>query len=412
MVLGARQVGKTFLIEEFCKNEFKNYKVFNLLENTEIIDLFKQNINSEDKYTQLALMLDFDIEDENSIIFVDEVQKSPEFISALKFFCEKHNNVNIICAGSLLGVMLTRTSMSFPVGKVYLENMYPMDFEEFLIATGHEKWIENINICYRENKQMPEPMHSNLLKLYRYYLWIGGMPESVQNFIDNEQNILKYNENIISDIIESYFNDMKNYIKSDSEALKTKKLYSQIGSQLQNPSKKFQYSKIDKNSKSRDYELSLEWLINSRLVLRTDLVKLPKIPPRGFVDYDVFKLFLSDVAILIRQLGILPKDVIGDNLSLYKGIVTENYVACEFKQNGIDLLYWTSDNTAEVDFLLYNEDGVIPVEVKSSGNTQSKSLKVYMEKFNPKYAIRISSKNFAFENNIKSVPLYAVFCIK
>ena len=413
LVFGARQVGKTYIINEFCKKEFKNYKYINLLENQELKKLFESDINSEDMYIQFALYLsDINIENSDSVVFVDEAQESPKFISSLKFFCEQHNNVNIICAGSLLGVMISRTKFSYPVGKIWTEELFPMDFEEFLMALNQKQLIDEIKTHYSTNTAMPEFLHNTLLKLYRYYLWIGGMPESIKNFVQNEQNLLKYNNNIVPQIIESYFNDMRRYIESASETIKTQKIYSSIGAQLLNASKKFQYSKIDEKAKSRDYELSLDWLLSSRLLLKSDAIKVPEIPPRGFINEGMFKIYLGDTSILCRQLNLNAQDVISYNLSLYKGIIAENYVATELRQNKIDLLYWTSGNEAEVDFILYNSDGIIPVEVKASDNTKSKSLKTYVEKFHPKYSIRISTKNFALENNIKSVPLYAVFCIK
>ena len=414
IIFGARQVGKTYIIKEFCKNEFNNYVSFNLFENIEIIELFKNNWNAEEKYIALKAIIGdkIDIESKDAIIFFDEIQESEELISSLKFFNEKHSNVNIICAGSLLGVKLKRSHFSFPVGKVEMLNMYPLDFEEFLIALDKEFLVNSIKDCFKDFKPLNEPFNSMALKYFRYFLCVGGMPESVMDLLENKEDISKYNLKILENIVDAYFDDMTKYVKNDNETLKIQKIYESIPSQLSNETKKFQFSKIEKNARKREYETSLDWLIASNLIMKSSKVKIPAIPPRGFIDNDFFKLFLSDVGILRNLVKLNIADVLIDNISLYKGAIIENYVASQLLINNNDLLYWTADGKAEIDFLIYNNDGIIPIEVKSSENTKSKSLNFYISKFNPKYSIRISGKNFGFENNIKSIPLYAVFCIK
>ncbi len=414
IIFGARQVGKTYIIDEFCKNEFKNYVSFNLFENTEIIDLFENNWNAEEKYIAFKAIIGnkIDIESEDSIIFFDEIQESEELISNLKFFNEKHANVNIICAGSLLGVKLKRSNFSFPVGKVDMLNMYPLDFEEFLIALDKEFLVNNIKECFETFKPLKEPFNNMALKYFRYFLCVGGMPESILDLLENKEDISKYNLKILENIVDAYFEDMTKYVKKNNETLKIKKIYESIPSQLSNETKKFQFSKITKNARKREYETSLDWLIASNLIIKSSKVKIPAIPPRGFIDNDSFKLFLSDVGILRNLVKLNVSDILIDNISLYKGAIIENYVASQLLMNNLDLLYWTTEGKAEIDFLIYNNDGIIPIEVKSSENTKSKSLNFYISKFNPKYSIRISTKNFGFENNIKSVPLYATFCIK
>mgnify|MGYP004657394955 FL=1 len=414
MLLGARQVGKTYIIEEFCKNEFSNYITINLFERTDIVNLYEENINSSEKYMKLKLLINIDIEREDTCLFIDEIQESEKLISELKYFCEQHNNVRIICAGSLLGVKLKRTRFSFPVGKVEMLNMYPMDFEEFLIASGNEKLIEEIKNCFDKNIQMIEPLHHKILELYKTYLISGGMPESVKNMIDVNLDVSKYHSNILKNIISSYFKDMDKYVLNNAEALKIERTYRSIPTQLSNLSNKFQFSKIDKDAKAREYESVLDWLEASNLVNKSYQVSLPEIPLRGFVKEGYFKLFLNDVGILNSILEMSYADIMLDNVSLYKGVICENYVANQLLCNGFSLYYWQSKATSEVDFLIYTRDGVIPVEVKAGDSVKSRSLDVYREKFNPKYSIRISSRNFGYNavKRIKSVPLYAVFCIE
>ncbi len=414
MVLGVRQCGKTYVIKDFCKNEFENVCVINLLERDDIIELFGRSINSEEKYNILKTMLNYDIEDENTVLFIDEIQESEDLISQLKFFCENHNNVNIICAGSLLGVKLKRLKKSFPVGKVWMIDMFPMDFEEFLVANNREKFVDLLKDCFDNNKFLGSPLHEELLRYYRIYLLTGGMPEAIQNIVDANLDYVKYDIKILKNILASYYKDMRNHVKNEAEALKIERVYRTLPSQLMNASKKFQISNVDENGKMERYETAIDWLIGSNMIIKCECVSLPEIPLKGFVDNETFKFYLSDVGILCTILGLSVRDIVTDNISLYKGIIAENFVANQLLCNGFDLFYWKNTATAEVDFLLYTADGVIPVEVKAGENTQSKSLKVYMEKYNAKYAIRISTKDFGYDpkTKIKSVPLYATFLIK
>ena len=414
MVLGVRQCGKTYIINEFCKNEYKNYIYVNLFEQENIVNLYNSSLNSDEKFKQLKVLVDFDLEIEDTILFIDEIQESEQLVSELKYFCEKHNNVRIICAGSLLGVKLKRTKFSFPVGKVKMINMYPLDFEEFLLAMNQELLINAIKECYEQNKKISLPLHEKALGFYRTYLITGGMPESIKNMVDTNGDYIKYDKTILKDILNSYFNDMDKYVTSLVEALKIRRVYNSLPSQLSNLSNKFQYSKIENGARSRDYETSIDWLEASNMVVQSKCVKIPEIPLEGFVLEDTFKLYLSDVGILNSILKINLDDILTDNLSLYKGIIAENYVANQLVSNGFDLYYWKNNNKSEVDFLLYTSDGIIPIEVKAGNNTQAKSLNIYNETYKPKYAIRISTKEFGYnpKTKIKSIPLYAVFLLK
>lgn len=412
MVIGSRQIGKTYIINEFCKKEFKNYIYINLLETPEIVKIFSEDINIMDKFKRMQIYLNVQIDIENTIIFFDEVQESEDIISSLKFFCESNENFKIICAGSLLGVKINRFKKSFPVGKVRILNMVPMDFEEFLMATKNYMLIDEIYNSYNKMIPIDNVLHNKLIELYKLYLCVGGMPEAVKDIIKKDMNILEFNKNIVSDIITSYLNDMNKYVISKAESLKIESIYKSIPTQLSNPSNKFQYSKISKYARSRDYTNPLSWLISSSMIYKSDLVKNIEIPLKGFVDDSCFKLYLSDVGILTSLLDIKYNDIILDHLEIYKGIITENYVATQLVSNNNNLYYWCSSNKAEIDFLLYNDDGIIPIEVKANKNNKSRSLNIYREKFKPKYSIRVSNRNFGFENGIKAIPLYATFCIK
>lgn len=411
IVLGVRQCGKTYIIDEFCRNEFKFYKKINLLYDTDVCELYASNNSSEKKYNDLKILLDFDFDKEDSVLFIDEIQVSEELISELKFFNEKHSNVRIICAGSLLGVKLARLRKPFPVGKVTRLYMYPMDFEEFLIAFNQEPLIDKIKECYQKNEQMGI-LHNKAIDYYRRYLLSGGMPESVKSLIECDNDYYNYDYSKLNNIIEDYKNDMNSHITNSSETLKIRNIYNSLSSQLQNASKKFQYSIIELGAKSREYSLPLDWLIESNMVQVCKCVKLPEKPLLGFVDNNVFKLYYSDVGIFNRIVNNDIKTIIFDDMKIYKGIITENYVANQLKANGNDLLYWKGIRESEVDFLITTKsDGIIPIEVKADEHNQSKSLKIYNDLYHPKYMIRVSLKDFGLTNNIKAVPLYAVFCI-
>ena len=414
MVVGARQIGKTYTIDDFCKNEFTNYIYIyiyiNLLNNKEIIEIFKENINTEEKIKKMELSLGHTIDYENTIIFFDEIQESEELISALKFFCESKVSYKIICAGSLLGVKINRFHSSFPVGKVRIINMYPMNFEEFLWAMDYEIAIPEIKRCYQENVKMSDSIHEKLLNYYRMFLCVGGMPRMVLS-LKETQKILEVDKSIASNIYKEYLMDMNKYVTNVTEGIKNETIYNSIPSQLANLSNKFQYGKINNNARKRDYETSLDWLISSKMVLRSNLVKKVEIPLKAYIDNDYFKLYLSDIGLLVSILEIRYNDIMLNKEFMYKGVLAENYVATELIHNYETLYYWQSENKAEIDFLINAKDGIIPIEVKANTNNNSKSLNLYMEKYKPSFAIRISSKNFGFENNIKSVPLYATFCI-
>lgn len=412
MIIGARQIGKTYIIKEFCKNEFENYIYINLLDNPQIVDLFEQSIPTEEKFTKMQWILNKNIDLEKTIIFFDEIQLSEKLISNLKYFCESDKPFKIICAGSLLGVKINRFHSSFPVGKVKMEYMYPMDFEEFLMATSSQGLIDEIYKCYNEVIPMANALHEKLLYLYRLYLCVGGMPQAVQNILDVNQNIFDFDKTIVKNIIESYLNDMNQYILNNTEKSRIEAIYKSIPSQLGNVSNKFQYTKINSNARSRDYESALQWLISSTMIYKCNLLKTIQIPPKAYANEEYFKLYISDVGLLTSLLEIQYNDILLDNNFLYKGNIAENYVAEQLVRNGASLYYWKSNSDAEIDFILYNEDGLIPIEVKASNNIISKSLNSYIKKYNPKYAIRVSSKNFGFENNIKSVPLYATFLVR
>ena len=411
MVIGARQTGKTYIIQHFCEKYFEKFVYINLEFEEEIKNVFEKTLKPEEIIKYIEIIKEINIDYENTVIFLDEIQVSERAIMALKYFCESKEQYKIITAGSLLGVKINRFKSSFPVGKVKIEYLYPMTFDEFLMAKGKQNLIEEITKCYNEKSKMLDSIHELALREYKEYLCIGGMPKAVSNYIENGCDIAKFDRSIHEDIILSYIADMRKYVYTSTEAIRIQKVYETIPLQLGKENKKFKYSLIEKGSTRKMYELPLQWLIASNLLLQCSLIKLPQIPLKAYQDMEYFKLYMSDVGLLNCISRISYADIVLEKNYIFKGAIAENYVAQHFKQKGYDLYYWRAKNEAEIDYLLYNSSGIIPVEVKASDNVKSKSLSEYIKKYKPEYSIRISHKNFGFDNNIYSIPIYATFLI-
>lgn len=409
MVVGARQIGKTYIIEKFCKENFNEYVYINLDKEKNISNIFEKTIEPEEIIRQIELVKSKKINVSETVIFFDEIQVSEQAITSLKYFCESELPYKIVCAGSLLGVKINRFHSSFPVGKVLIHTMYPMDFEEFLWAIDKEMWADEIRQCYKSLE--PTIIHDKLMDLYRYYLCIGGMPASVLEFKKAECNIISYDSQILDSIITSYLADMNKYTLNNSEAVKIEAVYSSIPKQLGKPDKKFRYALLEAGANKNIYESSIDWLTSSNMIYRCNLLEKIELPLKPYESEKAFKLYYSDTGILTLSSQVPYNGILLNSEMIFKGVLAENYVATQLRVNNLPLYYWCSGNKAEIDFIINTNDGIIPIEVKASENTQSKSLKVYMEKYSPSYGIRISAKNFGFTNGIKSIPLYAVFCI-
>ena len=399
MLVGARQTGKTYILEEFCKKNYNNYIYINLDKEEGISNVFEETIEPDKIIEKIEIIKNVIINPEDTIIFLDEIQVSERAITSLKYFCESDKPYKIVCAGSLLGVKINRFKSSFPVGKVTIKYLYPMDFEEFLIALKEEMLIKEIKNHYESNEKIMNPIHEKALELYKKYLVLGGMPALINNYILNDCNIAHVNFELQEQIITSYLADMNKYTVV-SEGVK----------ELARVNNTFKYSIVDKDARRIRYESSLDWLLASNMILKCELAEKNESPLKAFASSDKFKLYLSDVGLLRALSNLDYTEILLDKNEMYKGVLTENYIACELYPKYKELYYYTFARY-EIDFLIKIDGEIIPVEVKSGRRTNSKSLGEYIKKYNPKYSIRISSKNFGFENNIKSVPLYAVFCI-
>lgn len=409
MLVGARQTGKTYVLEKFCKSNFENYIYINLEKEQDIQKIFAETLEPEQIIEQLQILKKIDFDVENTIIFLDEIQVSERAITSLKYFCESEQPYKIVCAGSLLGVKINRFSSSFPVGKVIIKYLFPMDFEEYLIAINETKLLEEIRAHYQKNEPLLTAIHEKALDLYKKYLVLGGMPVMIEEFIKKDYQVSKVDFEIQDYIIATYLADMNKYTEN-TEGIKNSKIYNAIPKELARENNIFKYSIVSKDARKIRYESSLDWLLSSNMILKCSLTERNESPLKAFMSGDKFKIYLSDSGLLRALSNIDYQEILLEKTKMYKGVLTENYVACELYTKTRELYYYTFDKY-EIDFLLKIEGEIIPVEVKSSRRTNSKSLNAYIEKYHPKYAIRISEKNFGFENNVKSVPLYAVFCI-
>lgn len=409
MLVGARQTGKTYVLEKFCKSNFKNYIYINLEKEQDIQKIFAETLEPEQIIEQLQILKKIDFDVENTIIFLDEIQVSERAITSLKYFCESEQPYKIVCAGSLLGVKINRFSSSFPVGKVIIKYLFPMDFEEYLIAINETKLLEEIRVHYQKNEPLLTAIHEKALDLYKKYLVLGGMPVMIEEFIKKDYQVSKVDFEIQDYIIATYLADMNKYTEN-TEGIKNSKIYNAIPKELARENNIFKYSIVSKDARKIRYESSLDWLLSSNMILKCSLTERNESPLKAFMSGDKFKIYLSDSGLLRALSNIDYQEILLEKTKRYKGVLTENYVACELYTKTGELYYYTFDKY-EINFLLKIEGEIIPVEVKSSRRTNSKSLNAYIEKYHPKYAIRISKKNFGFENNVKSVPLYAVFCI-
>lgn len=410
LLYGARQVGKTYLVKEFGEKYFKDIIYVNFETNDIIGKMIDENITPEYIIKNLEIIFDKVIDKENTLIFFDEIQRNTRALTALKYFCEDKPEYHVIGAGSLLGVHINKKEFSFPVGKVDFLTIYPLSFEEFLINTNNSLLVEKIWECFKSNQAMPDLIHKKALELYYDYLSIGGMPEVVKEFINTNStiNAIDYQK----DIIESYKNDITKY-SEPSDSPKIIATFDSIPVQLAKDNKKFQYKLVQKGGTSTIFGDSINWLVNSGIVNKCIKTKIG-VPLKMYEELDSFKLYMNDVG-LLTNLSEFPIYLVKNREAVNEtmiGMLTENYVASSLKYNNLNLNYWKNEYDSELDFILQSEKGlIIPLEVKTSNHTKSRSLNNYMKEFNPKYGIRLSSKNFGFKNNIKSVPLYAAFCI-
>lgn len=409
IVYGARQVGKTYTILSFGKENYKNVAYVNFEDNSEIAKIFEQDLEIDRIVKELSVSLGISILEEDTLIFFDEIQACERALTSLKYFAEKKSKYHVIAAGSLLGIAVNRQKYSFPVGKVKMLTLYPLDFEEFLWALGKKDLANMIREAFAEDKEFS--LHTIANEYYRLYLAIGGMPRAILEY--KEKQDMDFVTAILKDINNSYIADMAKYATS-TETTKIMAVYNIISAQLAKENKKFQYKLIKSGARAYEYETAINWLNASGIIIQCTKVREGKLPLSAFIEPESFKIYMSDVGLLCSKFGIPANIVIveNNNLNDFKGALAENYVCSSLVQCGLTPYYWESNGKAEVDFVVQDKKGnIIPIEVKSSIHTRSKSLNVFKSLYNIPYSLRISTKNFGFENGIKCIPLYSVFCL-
>jgi uncharacterized protein len=411
IVQGARQVGKTYIIKEFGKTHYKNIAYFNFEEQPSLTELFSGSLDPEKIITVLKAYFGQHIEPEHTLLFFDEIQRCGSALTALKYFSEHAQHYHIVAAGSLLGLTVGSQG-TFPVGKVNFLSLYPMSFLEFLDAQGKghlREFIQNIDI----NEPFPLPLHQQLEHLLRLYYFVGGMPEAVKSFI-SDSNFEAARE-VHLEILRSYLLDFSKYA-SPAEAIKIATLWEVVPRNLAKENKKFLFSAIKKSARAREYETALQWLLDAGIVYKSVLAERPQLPLKAYAEDSSFKLYLLDLGLLGALMGLQSRTLVeGDELfRSFRGALAENYVAqtlMAWPRSGAmreDLFYWTSGNTAEIDFLVQVEGHVFPLEVKSGLNTRAKSLSQYGKLYSPLLLLRSSLQPQRLEQNRYECPLYAL----
>lgn len=410
LLQGARQVGKTYTALEFGRREFANTVYLNFEETQYLKDIFEPDLKPHRILRAIEAHTGQTILPEKTLIIFDEIQAAEPALTSLKYFCEAAPEYCIIAAGSLLGVAVNRNKYSFPVGKVDMMTMYPLDFEEFLHAIGAKKIADMIRNHAASNT--PMPLHQQALEYYRQYLVVGGMPRAVREYIESKDfnNVLAA-QHTLND---SYIADMAKY-STPQETARTLAVWRCIPAQLAKENQKFQYKLIKSGARAHQYEMSLDWLISSGMINKCTLAREGLLPLCVYADNGSFKAYMVDTGLLCSKFHIPANIILTSPHSFdgFKGALAENYVMQALIANGLEPYYWTSDGKAELDFLFQDTAGnILPVEVKSADNVRSKSLHFFRKKYDVPFAYRISVRNFGYEDGIKSVPLYAVFTIK
>lgn len=403
---GARQVGKTFSLRHFGNTSYEKMAYLNFEKDEKLAEYFKGSLDPKQLIKILSIHTNIEIEPHNTLLIFDEIQECPKALNSLKYFCEEANEYHVAAAGSLLGVK-TAQEKGFPVGKVNFLHLYPLHFFEFLSALDQEKmrlFLEE----YSSFEPLPIPIHDKLIELLKLYLYIGGMPEAVNEYAKNGKlNVVR---EIQLEILNAYERDFAKHAPPN-EIMKITTVWKQIHRQLVKENKKFIFAAIRQSARGRDYEEAIQWLVDAGLIHKSYFVESPKFPLSAYADTNTFKIFLIDVGLLGAQSSLSAQTIIDGNLLFteFKGALTENFIAQELmaaRQKG--LYYWASSGIAEVDFLVEGDHEIYPLEVKAGSSQKKKSLLVYKEKYSPSKIARASLMNLRHDGDIYNYPLYLI----
>lgn len=405
IIRGARQVGKTWLMKEFGKNEYVRTVYVNFESSKLLKSLFVDNFDIQRIITALQIESGLQINPENTLIILDEIQEAKGAITSLKYFCENAPQYHVLAAGSLLGIAL-HNHTSFPVGKVDFLELRPLNFAEFLLALNQQPLL---NLLKSKDWILIKSFKEKFIQLLRQYYYIGGMPESVLSY--SSQSDFKEVRAIQKRILSAYEHDFSKHAPSEIVP-RIRMLWNAIPAQLAKENKKFIYGAVKPGSRAKDYELALSWLIDCGLVHKVCRVSKPGIPLKAYEDVAAFKLFIVDIGLLGAMGDIDVRTLIDGNVIFeeFKGALTEQYVLQQFStMHDLVIYYWSAErSTAEIDFLLQYSGEIIPIEVKAEENLQAKSLKTFCQKYSPKTVIRTSMSDYRKEDWLTNLPLYAI----
>lgn len=401
---GARQVGKTYILKEFGAREYSEVVYINCDDNNDMQNMFV-DYDVDRIIRSLSAISGVSIKPSTTLLILDEIQEVERGLASLKYFCEKAPEYHVAVAGSLLGITL-HEGTSFPVGKVDMLYMYPMDFEEFLLAMGKEQLVELL----RNNSWAAlTPLRGMLTELLRQYYFVGGMPEAVKTYV--ERGDIWEVRSIHSKIIDAYRNDMSKHVPKQ-QVQRINMVWNSIPSQLARDNKKFIYGALRKGARANDFEIAIQWLVDSGLVHKVHRISKPVVPLKFYEDMASFKLFLLDCGLLGALSETPPEQIlIGDNVfEEYKGAFTENYVLQQLKSLPRTFVYYYSNDnsTLEIDFVVQHEAHVIPIEVKAEENLRAKSLRQFVTDNSGLHGVRFSMSDYREQDWLTNVPLWAV----
>ena len=402
ILLGARQVGKTYILKHFGKAYYKNVAYINCDNNAKVKDLFAEDYDTDRIILNIGAITKETIKPDETLIILDEIQELQRGLSSLKYFCENAPEYHICVAGSLLGIAM-RHGESFPVGKVDMIKMFPMTFDEFLRAKEYDTMAD---LLIKRDWRTIQGLHSTLVQLLREYYFVGGMPSAVLKFVtSNDANAVR---NIQKNILTAYSQDMSKHT-TPSEMKRISQVWNSLPSQLSKENKKFVYSVVREGGRAKDFELAIQWLIDAGLVHRVARVSKPVMPLKVYEDFSAFKLYLLDVG-LLGALSNTPASTLlmPNNMEEGKGMYTENYVCTQLAASIDQSLFYYSRDTSnlEIDFIIQQETQIVPIEVKAEENLQSKSLKTVLQNNTEMHGVRFSMSGYREQERMTNVPLY------
>ena len=403
IIEGARQVGKTWLMKEFGRQEYTNTVYINFDSNSRMADLFSADLDITRILRGIEIYTGKKINSEDTLIIFDEVQEVPKALSSLKYFYEDAPEYHVICAGSLLGIAL-HGGTSFPVGKVEFMKLFPMSFREFLTATGKEQYVE---LLEQKDYQMISSFKQIYIDALKEYYYVGGMPEAVLSY--SQAHDLEDVRNIQNMILAAYEQDFSKHAPV-SIVPKIRMVWNSIPSQLAKENRKFIYGLLRKGARAKDYETAIMWLIDCGLIHKVSRITTPNLPLKAYEDLKAFKLYLVDIGLLGALAGLKQSALLDGNDMFveFKGALTEQYVLQQLVTDpDIGIYYYTNDRgNCEIDFLIDDGNKVIPLEVKAELNLKAKSLKTYREKYSPEVAVRTSMADYKENDGLVDMPLY------